>query len=180
MAICPELPGEPVPKSKTNLDFTEARDSEWQRHQLDHMQICTSPKTDNHASTSPLSFYRLDVLPAAQPTASKHWRQRNHVLNTGAHCAPPDKHDWTIWAHRQCTMSWPLFYIWFPGNLFQPQLTVIVLVVQFRVERTQFVVVLHNLMRRCHRLTGAETRSSCRQLSNCADDIFTTEHPVSR
>jgi len=28
-------------KGKTNLDFTEARDSEWQWHQLGHMQICT-------------------------------------------------------------------------------------------------------------------------------------------
>jgi len=45
----------------------------WQWHRLDHMQIiCTSLQTDNHASTSPLSFYRLDALPAAQPTASKH------------------------------------------------------------------------------------------------------------
>jgi len=26
---------------KTNLDFTEARDSEWQWHQLGHMQLCT-------------------------------------------------------------------------------------------------------------------------------------------
>jgi len=25
--------------SKTNLDFTEARDSEWQWHQLGHMQV---------------------------------------------------------------------------------------------------------------------------------------------
>ena len=47
----------------------------WQWHQLDHMQIiCTSLQTDNHASTSPLSFYRPDALPAIQPTASKHWR----------------------------------------------------------------------------------------------------------
>jgi len=39
-------------KGKTNLDFTEARDSEWQWYQLGHMQICTSPpQTDNHAST---------------------------------------------------------------------------------------------------------------------------------
>ena len=31
-------------KGKTNLDFTEARDSEWQWHQLGHMQlqVCTS------------------------------------------------------------------------------------------------------------------------------------------
>jgi len=27
-------------KGKTNLDFTEARDSEWQWHQLGHMQVC--------------------------------------------------------------------------------------------------------------------------------------------
>ena len=62
-------------KGKTNLDFTEARDSEWQWHQLGHMQVCTSLQTDNHASTPPLSFYRTDTLHAAQPTASKHWRQ---------------------------------------------------------------------------------------------------------
>ena len=62
-------------KGKTNLDFTEARDSEWQWHQLGHMQACNSCETDNHASTPPLSFYRPDALPAAQPTASKHWTQ---------------------------------------------------------------------------------------------------------
>ena len=59
---------------KTNLDFTGARDSEWQWHQLGHMQVCTLLQTDNHASTPPLSFYRPDAFPAAQPTASKHWR----------------------------------------------------------------------------------------------------------
>ena len=32
-------------KGKTNLDFTEARDSEWQRHQLGHMQVCISLQT---------------------------------------------------------------------------------------------------------------------------------------
>jgi len=49
----------------------------WQWHQLDHMQIiCTSLHTDNHASTSPLSFYKPDALPVTQPTASKYWRQR--------------------------------------------------------------------------------------------------------
>ena len=50
----------------------EARDSEWQWHQLGRMQVCTLLQTDNHASTPPLSFYRPDALPAAQPTASKH------------------------------------------------------------------------------------------------------------
>jgi len=60
-------------KGETNLDFTEARDSEWRWHQLGHMQVCTLLQTDNHASTSPLKFfYRPDALPATQPTASKH------------------------------------------------------------------------------------------------------------
>ena len=44
-------------KGKTNLDFTGARDSEWQWHQLGHMQIYTSLQTNNHASTPPLSFF---------------------------------------------------------------------------------------------------------------------------
>jgi len=35
-------------KGKTNLDFTEARDSEWQWHQLGHMQVCILLQTDNH------------------------------------------------------------------------------------------------------------------------------------
>jgi len=55
-------------KGKTNLDFTEAKDSEWQWHQLGHMQVCISLQTDNHASTPQLKFfYRPDALPAAQP-----------------------------------------------------------------------------------------------------------------
>jgi len=41
----------------------------WQWHQLDYMQIiCTSLQTDNHISTSSLSFHKLDALRAAQPT----------------------------------------------------------------------------------------------------------------
>ena len=58
-------------KGKTNLDFTEARDSEWQWHQPGHMQVCTSLQTDNHASTAPLSFLQ------AQPIASNHWRHKH-------------------------------------------------------------------------------------------------------
>jgi len=44
-------------KGTTNLDFTEARDSEWQWHQLGHMPVCTSLQTDNHASIRTLSFF---------------------------------------------------------------------------------------------------------------------------
>jgi len=43
-------------KGKTNLDFTEARDSEWQWHQLGRVQVCTALQADSHASTPPLFF----------------------------------------------------------------------------------------------------------------------------
>ena len=56
-------------KCKTNLDFTEARDSEWQWHQLGHMQVCTSLQTDNHDSTPPLSFLQAGC-PSCRPTNS--------------------------------------------------------------------------------------------------------------
>jgi len=41
----------------------------------------TSLQTDNHDSTPPLSFYRPDALPAAQPTASKHCRHHIKIAN---------------------------------------------------------------------------------------------------
>ena len=56
-------------KGKTNLDLTEARDSEWQWHQVGHMQVCTSLQTDNHTSTSPLSFLQAGC-PSCRPTNS--------------------------------------------------------------------------------------------------------------
>ena len=56
-------------KGKTNLDFTEARDSEWQWHQLGHIQVCISLQTDNHASTPPLSFLQAGC-PSCRPTNS--------------------------------------------------------------------------------------------------------------
>ena len=56
-------------KGKTNLDFTEASDSEWQWHQVGHMQVCTSLQTDNHASTSPLRYLQAGC-PSCHPTNS--------------------------------------------------------------------------------------------------------------
>jgi len=60
------------PKGKTNLDFTEARDSERQWHQLGHMQVCTLLQTDSHASTSLLKFFtgRMPFLPPNQQRQS--------------------------------------------------------------------------------------------------------------
>jgi len=57
-------------KGKTNLDFTEARDSEWQWHQLGHMQVCTSLQTDNHASTHPTTEFLQARCPSCRPTNS--------------------------------------------------------------------------------------------------------------
>jgi len=59
-------------KGKNSQDFTEARDSEWQWHQLGHMQIYTLLQTDNHASTHPLSFFtgRIPFLPPNQQCQS--------------------------------------------------------------------------------------------------------------
>jgi len=66
-ALYPGLPG--TIKAKTNLNFTEARDSEWQWHQLGHMQVCTSLQTANNASTSPLCFLQAGC-PSCRPTNS--------------------------------------------------------------------------------------------------------------
>jgi len=56
-------------KGKTNLDFTEAIGSEWQWHQLGHMQVCTSLQTYKHASNSPLIFLQAGC-PSCRPTNS--------------------------------------------------------------------------------------------------------------
>jgi len=56
-------------KGKTSLDFTEARDSQWQWHQLGHMQVYTLLQTDNHTSTPPLSFLQARC-PSCRPTNS--------------------------------------------------------------------------------------------------------------
>jgi len=67
-------------KGKTNLDFTEARDSEWQWHQLGHMQVFTSFQTDNHASTPPLSFLHAGC-PSCRPTNSIKALKQNKKLS---------------------------------------------------------------------------------------------------
>ena len=57
-------------KGETNLDFTEARDSEWPWHLLGHMQVCTSLQTDNHTSTPPILFFLQAGCPSCCPTNS--------------------------------------------------------------------------------------------------------------
>jgi len=57
-------------KGKSNVDFTDARDSEGQWHQLGYMQACTSLQTDNHASIPPLSILLQAGCPSCRPTNS--------------------------------------------------------------------------------------------------------------
>jgi len=51
-------------KGKTNLDFNEARNSQWKCN----MWICTSLLTGNHATSPPLSFFtgRMPFMPPNQ------------------------------------------------------------------------------------------------------------------
>ena len=57
-------------RGKSNLDFTEARDSGWQWHQLGYMQVCTSLQTDDHTSTPPLLCFLQAGCPSCRPTNS--------------------------------------------------------------------------------------------------------------
>ena len=57
-------------KAKTNPDFTEVRDIEWQWHQLSHMQVCISLQTDNHASTPPIFTGQMPFLTPSQQRQS--------------------------------------------------------------------------------------------------------------
>jgi len=69
-------------KGKTNLDFAEARDSEWQWHQLGHMQVCISLQTDNHASTPPLSFLQTRCSSCHPTNSVKALKALQHKINT--------------------------------------------------------------------------------------------------
>jgi len=69
-------------KVKTNLDFTEARDSEWQWHQLGHMQVCTLLQTDTHASTPPLSFLQAGCPSCRQTNSIKTLKARLYYSQT--------------------------------------------------------------------------------------------------
>ena len=88
--LCPGLPGwAGTRKVKTNLDFTEARDSEWQWHQLGRMQVCTSNQTDNHASTQLLSFLQAGC-PSCRPTNSV--KALKAILRPIINCFSSERH----------------------------------------------------------------------------------------
>jgi len=90
-------------KGKINLDFTEARDSKWQWRQPGRMQICTLIQTDNHASTSPLSFLQAGC-PSCRPTNSVKplkatWKEAKcteNVVSLDWLQVAPDRHITTV------------------------------------------------------------------------------------
>ena len=60
-------------KGKTNLDFTEARDSEWQWHQLGHIDVvCASGRVGRS-----LSFGRFFVVFAVFDIVYIHYYRTN-------------------------------------------------------------------------------------------------------
>jgi len=69
-------------KGKTNLDFTEARDSEWHRHQLGHMQVCTSLQSEKPHQHFTTQFFtgRMPFLPPNQQRQST--EGTIHLANT--------------------------------------------------------------------------------------------------
>jgi len=67
-------------KGKTNLDFTEARDHEWQWHQLGHMQVYTSLETDNHASTPQVRFIQAGCPSCCPTNSTKALKAKHHYL----------------------------------------------------------------------------------------------------
>jgi len=59
-------------KGKTNLDFTEARDSEWLWHQLGNMQVSDAPHSSQITMPATQHFFdRPNALPATQPATLK-------------------------------------------------------------------------------------------------------------
>ena len=71
MALCPGLPGWASTKRKTNLDFTEARNSEWRWHQLGHMQVWPCSRQIPHQLLTAQFFYgRMPFLPPNQQRQS--------------------------------------------------------------------------------------------------------------
>ena len=77
-------------KGKTSLDFTEARDSEWQWHQLGCMQVCTWLQTDNHQH------------PTIQRQNNKDHKDNRPFRWVSWHLAWP----FCLWCHSRQAMSW--------------------------------------------------------------------------
>jgi len=82
----PGLPGWAGTRKVKPIWILLARDSEWQWHQLGHMQVCTSLQTDNYSSNPPLSFLQAGC-PSCRPTNSVKALKGSLVLNYNKICS---------------------------------------------------------------------------------------------
>jgi len=81
-------------KGKNNLDFSEARDSEWQWYQLGHMQVCKYPHRQPHQHPTTQFFTgRMPFLPPNQQ------RQSTEGKHPGKH-TEADIHPASIYLHH--------------------------------------------------------------------------------
>ena len=67
-------------KGKTSLDFSEARDSEWQWHQLGHMQVCTCCRQTTTPAPHHSCFLQAGC-PSCHPTNSVKALKYNILIN---------------------------------------------------------------------------------------------------
>jgi len=70
-------------KGKINLDFTEANDSEWQWHQLGHMQVCT-PRSRQITTPAHHHCFLQAGCPSCCPTNSVKALNASVVLPTAS------------------------------------------------------------------------------------------------
>ena len=68
-------PGEPVPEENFWTLWCKGRLTEADTLTI-RLGVIPSRRTSAHLHHHPMFFYGLDALPAAQPTVSKHWRQK--------------------------------------------------------------------------------------------------------
>ena len=108
-------------KGKTNLDFTEAKDSEWQWHQLGHMQVYTSLQTDNHASTPPLCFLQAGCPSCRPANSAKALNAKlQHIEITSSSAARPitmrSSHGDLCASRRRRRSGWAACGLWMPAG----------------------------------------------------------------
>ena len=68
-------------KGKTNLDFTEEETVSGSGISWAICKSASCPRQIITPAPNHSVFYRPDALPATQPTASKHWRQKHWTVN---------------------------------------------------------------------------------------------------
>jgi len=76
---CPLSGTTRVGRYQKGKNQSEERYSEWQWHQLGHMQVCTSLQADNHASTPPLSFLQAGCPSCHATNSVKALKAKIHI-----------------------------------------------------------------------------------------------------